>query len=446
MDDFKQEWSAFCAAHGTPDNVELMLCDVNAILRGKWLPGDQIDKFEAGSLRLPMSTYAPNILGEEVEATGLGISKGDPDGMLQPVVGSLKTVPWADGKTAQMQVEMVENDGQINALSSREKLRDILDRFAALGLYPVVASELEFYLLKPRKAPSDPPTPPDLSPNAQNYDLEVLARSETVLNDILQTAQDQGMSTDTLIAEYGPGQFEVNFHHTNDVLAAADTALMFRRLVRAVAAQNGYEATFMAKPYADFPGNGMHLHVSVLDANGKNIFNADEGVSSTLDAAVAGVLATMDDMQAIFAPHLNSYRRFQPESFAPSSPDWGLDHRGAAVRLPQTTGPAARLEHRICGADVNPYLAFTAILGGILHGLENKLSAPLPIDDPNAKTAEPLTQDWQAAVNNFATSGFAKDLFGAEFQRVYSTLRQDEIAQITRPISEVEYRYYLSRF
>lgn len=445
MSNFINEYSTFCDNYGRPDRLELMLCDLNAVLRGKWLPGDDEAKLAAGGVRLPISTYAPNILGEEVAATGLGIIVGDPDGRIQAVPGSLRPVPWASEKTAQIQIEILDDDGAVPDLSPRQHLANMVERFHAQDLHPVLATELEFYLFQPRANPQDPPLPPAESPLAQNYDLEVLARQQAVLNDILDTAKAQGLPTDTLIAEFGPGQFEINFHHTKDVMFAADMALWFRRLVRNVAQTHGLNATFMAKPYADFPGNGMHVHASVINADGSNIFHTDSGVAPRLQAAVSGVLETMRDMQAIFAPHLNSYRRFQPESFAPSAPDWGFDNRAAAIRLPETTGPGARLEHRISGADVNPYLAITAILGGILHGLENPRALPLPLDDPAAEPTQPLGFDWANAVERFAASDFAADIFGTAYRKIYAEVRRDEIAQLTHEINPVEYRTYLGR-
>ncbi|MEZ5812757.1 MAG: glutamine synthetase family protein [Rhizobiaceae bacterium] len=445
MSDFAAEYEAYCAEYGTPDRIEMMLCDLNAVLRGKWLPGDEIGKLLDYGVRLPMSTYAPNIMGLEVEATGLGISKGDPDGYIVPVAGTLKPVPWANGNVAQVLVEMVDEDDQISRLSTRLHLANIVERFAKEGLHPVVATELEFYIVKHREDAEDAPEPPDGLPDAQNYDLEVLSQSEALLTEILDAAKIQGLPTDTLIAEYGAGQFEINFHHTDDVLAAADTALLFRRLVIGVVDRHGLEATFMAKPYADQPGNGMHVHVSVLDDDGNNIFAAEDGVSPTLRAAVGGVLATMREMQAIFAPHMNSYRRFQPGSFAPSAPNWGLDHRGAAVRLPETEGNGARLEHRISGADVNAYLAVAAILGGVFHGLHKDCPLPPALDEDDQPDIEPLTHDWMTAVAIFEQSDFAADLFGEDYRHIYSMVRHDEIKELTSIITAVEYRYYLSR-
>ncbi len=447
MTEFEVEYQTYCEKHGAPERIELMLCDINAVLRGKWLPGDQISKFAEGAVKLPLSTYAPNIMGYEVEETGLGSWVGDPDGIITPVLGTLKPVPWAAGNVAQLLVEMVDENGDVSPLSPRSRLQDTVTRCNNAGYFPVVATELEFYIIKKRDDPAAAPEAPEGSPGAQNYDLEVLSNFEGILTEILDAARLQGIPTDTLIAEYGPGQFEVNFHHTDDVLSAADAALLFKRLVIGVVNTHGLEATFMAKPYADEPGNGMHVHASMLDASGQNIFAATEEdeVSGTLKRAVAGLLTTMQDTHAIFAPHMNSFRRFQPGSFAPTAPDWGVDNRAAGVRLPEVNGPGARLEHRIAGADVNPYLVLSAILGGMLHGLKNDPPLPPALDEDDAEPAEPLTHDWQTAVTCFEASQFAKDLYGDDYHMIYTAIRQDEIKVLTSIITEVEFRYYLSR-
>ncbi|MDF0601430.1 glutamine synthetase family protein [Psychromarinibacter sp. C21-152] len=445
MKGFLDEFAAYEARHGTPDRLELLLPDINAIHRGKWLPGTDAKKLADGGVRLPLSTYAPNIMGEEIAETGLGMAVGDPDAVMVPVEGTLKPVPWAEGHVAQVQCEMTEDGEIVSPLSARDKLSAMLARFADRGLTPVIATELEFYIFCPRETPDEPPSPPPHAPDAQNYELNVLDRTQDILTEIQQASAAQGLATDSLIAEYGPGQYEINFHHTDDALEAADTAVLFRRLVRGVVARHGMEASFMAKPYAEHPGNGMHVHVSVTGGDG-NIFAGDgEAISDTLGHAVAGVLATMSDAQAVLAPHLNSFRRFAPGSFSPNRPDWGLDHRGAAVRLPDIAGAAARLEHRIGGADCNPYLAITAILGGVLHGLDATPELPLPIDDPSAPAPQPLAHDWRTAVDAFAASDFIAEVFGDRFRHIFATLKYDEIAKLTSEITPVEYRIYLGR-
>jgi len=438
------EFAAYEAAHGAPERIELLLCDLNAVLRGKWLPGEDAAKLDKGQVRLPISTYAPNIIGEELAETGLGAVVGDPDGIVCAIAGTLKRVPWAEGHVAQVQVEMQAPAPEFDGLSTRALLADVLSRFTERGLQPVLATELEFYITQPRQHPEEPPRPPAFAPEAQNYELAVLDRTEAILADIQRASGTQNLATDTLIAEYGPGQYEINFHHTDDVLGACDTALWFRRLVRGVTRKHGMEATFMAKPYADHPGNGMHVHVSLTGADG-NVFSADQGVAEPLRHAVAGLIQTMPEAHALFAPHMNSYRRFGPGSFSPNRPDWGFDHRGAAVRLPETSGPGARLEHRISGADVNPYLAVAGVLGGILHGLDAQPDLPLPLDDPAATPAAPLPHDWRDSVDRFAGSDFARDLIGERFHAIYTTVKYDEIDKLTAPITPVEYRMYLGR-
>lgn len=445
MNSFQAEYDAFCAAFGVPDRIEALLPDLNAIPRGKWIPGGDVGKLVKGGLRLPEAAYAPNIFGEEVDASGLGSVKGDPDGILVPVAGTLKPVPWMDGTIAQVLLEMTDTKGVPSILSPREHLQRVLDRLLAHGLRPVVATELEFYLCRAREDSSDAPEPPTGLGRARNYEMGALGLSEEILAEIIDASQAQGLDTDAFTAEYGPGQFEVNFNHTDDVLVAADTAVMFRRLVAGVVHSHGLEATFMAKPYADHPGNGMHAHVSMLDLAGNNIFAAEAGVGEKLGRAVSGVLATMRELQLLFAPHMNSYRRFQANSFAPTAPDWGLDHRGVAIRLPETAGPGARLEHRISGADVNPYLVLTAILGGMLYGLENDLPLPTPLGPKDTSTSVRLTHDWIGAIAAFRASGIAKDLLGAEYHSVYCAVKEDEADQLTRLIHPAEYRTYLSR-
>jgi len=201
----------------------------------------------------------------------------------------------------------------------------------------------------------------------------------------------------------------------------------------------------MAKPYGDSPGSGMHVHVSLLDSTGHNIFSAESGVAEPLKQAVGGLLGSMKELQAIFAPHMNSYRRFQPGSYAPMALNWGMDHRGVSIRVPGTKGSAARLEHRICGADVNPYLALTAILGGIADGLDAKADPGSPLTQGDGSDGPRLHHDWTNALDDFEQSPTARRIFGDEFVRVYTASRRHEIAQLSTMITEAEYKTYLHK-
>ncbi len=462
---FLEEYDVYCATHGTPERIEVMLCDVNAVLRGKWIAPTDAVKLAKGGMRLPLSTYAPSIFGLEVGTTGLGIITGDRDAELRPILGTLSPIAWGapnagapSGVTrAQVMVEMFE-EGEVSGLSPRRILNDVVARFSGKNLTPIIAVELEFYLFKKRDSLDAPPEPIEPEFKAQNYDLEVLERHQILLERIKQACALCGLNADILIAEFGPGQFEINFHHSDDVLAGADRAVLFCRLVRGIASEQGVEATFMAKPYADFAGNGMHVHCSVLDGAGDNIFHnkgAPKGIKSGSDSrdaltprlkhAVAGLLETMPDMQAIFAPHLNSYRRIVPTSFAPSRPNWAIDHREAAVRVIDPFAENGRLEHRICGADVNPYLAIAAILGGMDYGLAESPDLPPALDDAGAVAVPNLSHDWRTAIEQFADAEHAGEVFTPYYRHIYSQIRRFEADKINQDITPAEYRYYLSR-
>jgi glutamine synthetase len=435
---------AFIKAHPKLDRIELLFPDMNGVMRGKWLPGDAARKLLGDGIRLPMSTYALDIFGEDVDETQLAAPIGDPDGIARPVLNTLKPIPWSED-AAQVLMTMQEPNGSGCLYDPRTRLAAQVERLERIGITPVVATELEFYVFQAGGRAGDAPMPPPGLEGAQVYDLAATTALEPMLDDILEFCDIQDIPADTLIAEFGPGQFEINFNHIPDAMAAADHAMLFKRLVKAAARKHGVAATFMAKPYGDPPGSGMHVHVSLLDKEGRNVFAAEGGLASPLNHAIGGLLGSMRELQAVFAPHANSYRRFQPGSYAPMALNWGLDHRGVAVRVPATSGAGARLEHRICGADVNPYLALAAILGGIAHGLENKLSSGPALTDGDGSDGERLHHDWTSALDEFEGSALARSIYSDEYVRVYTACRRAEVAKLATMISDAEYKTYLHK-
>ncbi len=440
----QEKIDAFISAHPKLDRIELLFPDMNGVMRGKWLPGDSARKLLSDGIRLPMSTYALDIFGEDVEATQLAAPIGDPDGIATPVLNTLKPIPWSED-AAQIIMTLREPNGDDCIYDPRSRLASQVARLKALGITPVVATELEFYIFQAEGRAGDAPLPPPGLEGAQVYDLAATTTLEPMLDDILEFCDVQDIPADTLIAEFGPGQFEINFNHIPDAMAAADHAMSFKRLVKAAARKHNLAATFMAKPYGDPPGSGMHVHVSLLDGDGRNIFSADEGIAIPLKHAIGGLLGSMRELQAVFAPHANSYRRFQPGSYAPMALTWGMDHRGVALRVPATSGAAARLEHRICGADVNPYLALAAILGGIAHGLGTKAEAGPMLTAGDGSEGERLHHDWTNALDEFEASPCASDIFGAEYVRVYTACRRHEISRLSTMITDAEYKTYLHK-
>lgn len=435
----------FLADNSDLERIELLFPDMNGVFRGKWLAPDGAAKLLKHNVRLPISSYALDIWGRDVDETELALASGDPDGRGVPIIRTLKRLPWSETPVAQVLMTLETESGEPCIYDPRQRLAAVVSRFSDLGLTAVVAVELEFYLFKKRSSPSEAPEPPSGTTDSQLYDLDVMSELEDVLREIRNGCDELDIPADTVTAEVGPGQFEINFKHIPDPLAAADHATLFKRVVWGCAVKHGLEATFMAKPYGLEAGSGMHIHISVLDRHGQNIFSSDsDGPNEKLLHAIGGTLASMRELQAIFAPHYNSYRRFAPGSFAPTSPNWGVDNRGAAVRVPEFSGPGARLEHRISGADANPYLAIAAVLGGIMLGLRDKRNPGFPIDE-GGQPKQKLYSTWSRAVEGFARSGAAADIFGKDYRRVYSACRRAEIRTMAEMITDVEYKTYLDR-
>jgi glutamine synthetase len=445
MDNTQQHLQDFLQGNPDIDVFEIMLPDLGGGLRGKWINRDKIHKAVAGELKLPASSVVFDAWGRDVEAWIA--AGGDGDGFCEADVGTLARVPWITRPTGQVLMSMREADGSPCALDPRFVLRNILQRFAQRGLTPVLATEMEFYLLgpdsdslgRPRHTQSD--RVGGQLHAGQTYGLDTMADMAPVMHAIRDACKVQQLPVDALIKEGAPSQYEINLLHCADALRACDQAVMLRRLIRGVARSHDLRATFMAKPFGDLAGNGMHVHCSVLDAAGKNVF--DDGTAAgtpLLRQAIAGCLASMQDCMLLFAPHLNSYRRLRRGTHAPEAPCWGYENRTVSVRVPADQPVATRIEHRLAGADAHPHLVVAAILAGMLHGLERALQPPPPVAG-NAYDQVPRTlpRYWPEAVARFRTSGFVAEYFGAEFQRVFTLMKEQEMQEFDRHVTPLEY-------
>nr|WP_319483729.1 glutamine synthetase family protein [uncultured Cohaesibacter sp.] len=450
---FKAEAEAFLKAHPDLVKVEMLLPRFCGSLMGKWLPASMLPKLADGAVRLPRSTAALDIWGDDVPLVGIALEKGDPDGICMPVPGTLSMVPWASEPTAQVLVTMKDLvTGEDCGYDTRTTLARMEQRFADRGLTPVVATELEFYLIDGETTATGHPQGPmvpglgERLTASQVYNMDVIAAFEPVLAEIYRACQIQNIPAETTISEFGPGQFEMNLLHVPSALVAADHCMLFKRVVRNVARKHGFDATFMAKPYAHSAGNGFHIHMSAQDSQGRNIFAGDSDVEANepLRNAIGGLLEHMRECQILYAPHANSYRRFLPESYAPTTPCWGYDHRAVAIRVPTAKGAAARLEHRVAGADANPYLVIASLLAGTITGFDKALDPGAPVEtleDVAAKT--PLTPIWQEAIAKFGASDWARDLFGEDFHTSYTRSRKAEERIVSAVITDFECRSYL---
>ena len=295
--------------------VDLLLPDMNGLLRGKRISRSALEKIYADGVCLPMSLIATDITGNTVEETGLGYAIGDEDRICRPVPGTLRPIPWQPRPMAQLLLAMEDADGGVFEANPREVLKRVLARFDALGLRPVVAVELEFYLLdgecgqdgRPRTSIN--PATGARNATTQVYYMQDLDDYQEFTDAVADACRAQQIPADTAVAEYAPGQFEINLKHRDDALLACDDALYLKRAIKAIAGQQGLLASFMAKPFVDQAGSGMHIHASILDRDGNNILACTpEAPADALRHAVAGLQASSRDCMLLFAPHANSYR------------------------------------------------------------------------------------------------------------------------------------------
>ncbi|MBA6413450.1 glutamine synthetase [Parahaliea sp. F7430] len=445
MVDTVQRLQAFLDANPEVDIFEVILPDIAGGMRGKWVTRDKIHSVFKGELKLPVSSLAFDVWGRDVAAWIF--DSGDGDGYCEADIDTLVLVPWASRPTAQVLLSMREADGKPSPLDSRFLLQSLVDRFAALGLTPVMATEMEFYLLEDKQDELGRPvhTQTDRVGGAlgsgQTYCMDTMAEMSELMHAIRDASVVQNLPVDTLIKEAAPSQYEINLYHSDNALQAADQAVMLQHAIKGVTRQQGMRATFMAKPFGDLAGNGMHVHCSLLDQNGLNVFDDGSAMGTALlRQAIAGCMASMADSMLLFAPNMNSYRRFQRGSHAPLAPCWGYENRTVALRVPADAPAATRIEHRLAGADAHPHLVLTAILAGMLQGIEQQMEPPAPLDG-NAYEQVPasLPRYWPDALERFSSSDFIRDTFGAEFQRVYSLLKQQELDEFDRQVTPMEY-------
>jgi glutamine synthetase len=392
-----------------------------------------------------------DILGANVQGTGMGPEDGDPDYPLVPVPDTLRPIPWAKRPRAQVLMTMTGPDGSPYPFDPRVVLGRVAARFAELGLAPTVAIELEFYLIDPERDANGAiqiAAPGGRRPTeTQVYSLDDLDAIGPFLDEVQAACAIQGIPADVATAEYAPGQYEINLHHVDDPVIACDHAVLLKRVIRGVAGRHGFIATFMAKPFSALPGNGTHVHLSLWDRAGHNVFQDDGvGANAALRHAIGGLRATMAESMAFFAPNANSFRRIRPGAWVPLAPTWGYNNRTVAVRVPATRGASTRLEHRVAGADANPYLVTAAVLAGVHHGLVNRVDPGSAIEG-NAYDQVPATMPatWTDALRAHDEAAILPLYIEAEYLRVYGLCKKDERGRFESRVTPTEYDWYMTQ-
>ena len=450
MIDPVQHAKAFFEAHPEIDVLETFIVDLNGQLRGKWVPVQSSAKVMKGQMRFPASSFSLDIWGNEVPASGMGAATGDQDGVCIPVPETLGVVTWSERPMAQILMGMNDRDGAPVFADPRQVLARVIDRYRARGLKPVVACELEFHLIDRkldhgRPLPSRSPATGRRRSDRSVYSITELEEFEPVFVDMAETFEAQGIPADTSISEYGVSQFEINLRHSPNVLSAADHCLLMKRAVKGVARKHGLDATFMAKPFPNDSGNGLHVHFSVLDESGRNLFAIEDGKGArNLRHAMGGLLATMNDAMAIFSVNANSFRRFEEGAFAPTAATWGWDNRNTALRVPDSDAAGTRIEHRVAGADAEPHLVIAAVLAGALQGIENAIDpGDAAVGNAIADDAPRLPVSWDVALDALEASDFIGEFFGERYREVFAASKRQEKRKFEAVITTLEYETYL---
>ena len=428
--------------------VEALITDCNGIARGKWLPVQKLDTIEKQGLKLPKSALGLDVWGRDIPA--LAHANGDIDGYCHLVEGSLRPLLTERGvDQAQVLLSMFDKDGSPYMGDPRQVLQALVTRFTEKELKPCMAVELEFSLLpKPETSEAIGTALRDQNAVGGNlYALSELDYHGPLLEALRQAFDTQDLPYEGIIKESAPSQFEINVAHSDDVMLLADQVIRMQRTIRAVSARHGFVASFMPKPIDDEAGNGLHVHCSVLDENGTNVFDdgGEEG-SDLLRYAVAGCLELLPASMLLFAPSFNAYRRFQPGNHAPTESAWGYDNRTTAIRIPESPSAARRIEHRVAGADANPYLVLAAVLAGVWHGIENTLSPPNPIegnawDQEIDAPALPTTMD--EAISVFDKSDVLSNYLTGEFKTLFLATKVQEWNEFAKRVTEFELETYL---
>ena len=448
----EKELQDYLREHPETRYMELLVADINGMLRGKRAPLADLPKAFKNGVNFCAATVSLDTQGATFDTVPFGSLDGDPDVKARVVPGTVAPVPWATVPTAQALLELSELDGTSYYLDAREILKRALKPLLDLGLKPVMAAELEFYLVTHDGTTFRPKLPlipgsARQQPGPQYAMIDDLTEVDAFLADVHRYCEVQRIPSGAALSEFSPAQFEINLQHVDDPLRACEHALLLKRAVKAAARQNGLAATFMAKPFHGLPGSGLHIHVSLLDRDGNNVFageSVDGPFSDTLRHAIGGLAKLMPESFAIFAPNANSYRRFVRGVFAPVASNWGANHRAVSLRIPLSMPANTRVEHRVSGADSNPYLVTAAIMAGLHYGITQKCD-PGPMVKARQVIEETvnLPVRWPLALDAFDAGKVLREYLGTRFCEIFSACRREEEERFHAQITDRDYEWYL---
>lgn len=435
------EWRAI-------EDIECITPDQSGVARGKMMP---TNKFISNtSLALPSGVFMTTISGEYPEdGHGFVYPEDDGDLKLVPDLATLSAVPWESDPTAQVICDLARQDGSVVEYSPRNVLKRVMARYAEMGMKPIVAPEIEFYLVHKNPDPDYPLTPPVGRSGrpiggGQGYSIAGVNEFDELIDDIYHFSEGQGLEIDTLIHEEGAGQLEINLRH-GDPVELADQVFMFKRTIREAALKHGIYATFMAKPIQEQPGSAMHIHQSLVDMkSGENVFsNCDGSESDIFRHFIGGLQKHIPNALIMLAPYVNSYRRLTQSASAPVNTRWGYDNRTTAFRVPVSDPAARRVENRIPSSDANPYLALAASLACGLLGIVEKIEPDTPAATTVNETLIELPRGLLEAVALFEEDELLHNVLGESFVTTFAAIKRMEFETFMRVISPWEREYLL---
>jgi glutamine synthetase len=429
--------------------IECLVPDLTGVARGKILPREKFS--EDRGMRLPEAVLGMTVTGNAPESREYDkvISELDHDMILRPDASTVCLVPWAVDPTAQVIHDCFRHDGSLVDYAPRSVLRHVRQLYTDMGLKPVVAPELEFYLIAQNPDPDLPLKPPvgrsgRAETSRQHYSIDAVNEFDPLFEDIYDYCNIMELEVDTLIHEIGAGQMEINFLH-GDPLDLADKTFFFKRTLREAALRHNMYATFMAKPMANEPGSAMHVHQSIVDAKtGQNIFSKADGTESeAFRHYIGGLQKYLPAAMAFLAPYVNSYRRLVRHTAAPINIHWGKDNRTVGIRVPHSNPQARRVENRVIGSDANPYVAMAVTLACGYLGMRDKLE-PMPESLGSAYHSEyQLPRGLSEAVSMMHECEPLHEILGKNFCTVYRLVKEAEYEEFMRVISPWEREHLL---
>ena len=437
-------------------SFDIVMHDCNGIGRGKIIRRNELIKIYKSGRQFPLTLMGMDITGEDVPETGLIFNQGDGDIKAWPIPSSLK--PIHKSKPARGELFMNMHDIKGNKLSTdpRNQLEKKIGEFKKKGISFRAAFELEFFLvsneldeygkLKPAKSVLGKKSS---RRKTDVYSVDILHGMLPLFDDIYEATVLANIEAETIISEYAPGQYELTLKHQNSILKAADDILRLKRIIRAQARLHGVTACFMAKPMEDVSGSGMHFHISLYNKKNKNLFaeKNKKKISKYLSYALGGLSKTMGESMLIFAPNANSWRRFIKGSYAPISPNWGIDNRSVAFRIPSSDVQNTRIEHRVSGVDANPYLVALTVVSAIEKGFKNKIDAERQTTGNSylkkTSSKNKIPTDWNSSINLSKKSLFLKETLGPELHKAFIAIKEMEYNKVASTVSELDIDLYL---